>query len=64
MGRIAEPKFKNLVPIVDGYLNFYNDGFVFFPDAEPGLGIEVAYAISHAALGPVGERPSTKQAYR
>ncbi|MBC7872436.1 MAG: hypothetical protein H7Y01_00495, partial [Ferruginibacter sp.] len=55
MGSIVKPEFNNLGPVINGYMNFYNDGLVFFPDIEPSLAIEIAHAVAHAALGPVGE---------
>jgi hypothetical protein len=54
VARIAEPAYKNAAPAAEGYLNYYNDGLVFFPDTEPGFALELAHVITHGVLGHIG----------
>lgn len=55
MTRVTEPDYKSGTPVTKGFLNCYLDGFVFFPDVEPGFSEELVQVIGHAALGTAGE---------
>jgi len=53
--RIDKPEYKTGLVMIDGMLNCFEDGFLFFPAVDPGLMQELVQAIGHATFGSLGE---------